>query len=247
MHRLALITPLVLLFGPLVSAQEPEQFVIHQGVGDSVANAQQTEFMQMLLVIMKKGAMMDGDDGWFKPSRSRYGWKWLAAQFDADKNGKITRKEFGGPDDLFARLDRDRDGTLAETDFDWSESSPYWRQFSQANMWLRQVGDNGKLSREQWLKLFDKYSQKKDYLTVDDVRAMLNPPRPPSGGMGKMPSKAILLKGLATGELGSASEGPRLGRRAPDFTLSTHDGRRTITLSKFKYQKPVVLIFGSFT
>lgn len=247
MHRLALIIPFILFFGPPVAAQEREQFVIHHGVGDSMANAQQTEFMQMLLVILKKGAMMDGDDGWFKPGQSRYSWNRLAAQFDADKNGKISRKEFGGPADLFDRLDRDRDGTLAESDFDWSESSPYWRQFSQANMWLRQVGDNGKLTREQWLKLFDKFSQSKDYLTADDVRALLNPPRPPGGGMGKMPTKATLLKGLATGELGSASEGPKLGQRAPDFTLVTHDGRRTVTLSKFKNRKPVVLVFGSFT
>lgn len=249
MHRLTFITSFMLLFGPLVAAQEPEEFVIHRGLGDSIASAQQTEFMQMLLVILKKGAMMDGDDGWFKPGQSRYNWKWLAAQLDANKDGKITRKEFGGPADLFDRLDRDRNGTLTEADFDWSESSPYWRQFSQANQWVRQVGDNGKLTRDQWLKLFDKYSQKKDYLNADDVRAMLNPPRPPGAGGGppKLPSKTILLKGLATGELGSASEGPKLGQRAPDFTLVTHDGRRTITLSKFKNRKPVVLVFGSFT
>ena len=70
MHRLTFITSFMLLFGPLVAAQEPEEFVIHRGLGDSIASAQQTEFMQMLLVILKKGAMMDGDDGWFKRRRS---------------------------------------------------------------------------------------------------------------------------------------------------------------------------------
>ena len=62
-----------------------------------------------------------------------------------------------------------------------------------------------------------------------------------------MPTKAILLKGLAAGELGSGSEGPRLGQLAPNFTLATPDGRKSITLSKFRYQKPVVIVFGSFT
>ena len=57
----------------------------------------------------------------------------------------------------------------------------------------------------------------------------------------------VLLQGLLTGELGSLYEGPRLGQRAPDFTLVTHDARQTVTLSKFRNDKPVVLIFGSFT
>jgi hypothetical protein len=237
MRRFVLILPIVLVLAPVVSAQD---------LGESVESAFQTEFMQMLQVILKKGAMMSGDDGWFKPGQSRYSWKWLAGQCDADKNGKIARQEFGGPKDLFDRLDRDRNGTITPADLDWSESSPYWRQFSQANQWIRMVGDEGKLTREEWLKLFDKYSERKGYLNADDVRAMLNPPRSPRG-MGKLPSKKILLKGLATGELGSASEGPKIGQRAPDFTLATHDGRRTITLSKFRNKKPVVLIFGSFT
>ena len=41
-----------------------------------------------------------------------------------------------------------------------------------------------------------------------------------------------------------------VGQKAPDFTLPTHDGKNTVTLSKLvgtKQSKPVVLIFGSFT
>ncbi len=165
------------------------------------------------------------------------------------RTAKSLRKEFGGPTELFDRLDRDRNGTITPADLDWSESSPYWRQFSQANQWIGQVGNEGKLTREEWQKLFDKFSERKSYMNADDVRAMLNPPRPPGAlrGPGKLPSKKILLKGLASGELGSASEGPKIGQRAPDFTLATHDGRRTIALSNFRNKKPVVLVFGSFT
>lgn len=37
------------------------------------------------------------------------------------------------------------------------------------------------------------------------------------------------------------------GRRAPDFTLGTLDGQETVTLSSFAGNKPVALIFGSYT
>jgi hypothetical protein len=41
--------------------------------------------------------------------------------------------------------------------------------------------------------------------------------------------------------------GPRVGDKAPDFKLKTKDGQREVQLSSFKVQKPVVLVFGSFT
>ena len=37
------------------------------------------------------------------------------------------------------------------------------------------------------------------------------------------------------------------GVLAPDFTLSSPDGRETFTLSSFAGEKPVALIFGSYT
>ena len=61
------------------------------------------------------------------------------------------------------------------------------------------------------------------------------------------PSPLILLKGFATGELGSIHEGPALGEKAPEFTLRTQDGNDEFRLSQFRGKKPVVLIFGSFT
>jgi hypothetical protein len=39
----------------------------------------------------------------------------------------------------------------------------------------------------------------------------------------------------------------QVGAAAPDFTLPTADGKGQVTLSRFKGQKPVVLIFGSHT
>ena len=42
---------------------------------------------------------------------------------------------------------------------------------------------------------------------------------------------------------GSLSE----GGQAPDFTLSTHDHASRVTLSSHRGQRPVVLVFGSYT
>lgn len=37
------------------------------------------------------------------------------------------------------------------------------------------------------------------------------------------------------------------GQLAPDFTLATHDGAARVALSSFRGQRPVVLVFGSYT
>lgn len=42
-------------------------------------------------------------------------------------------------------------------------------------------------------------------------------------------------------------EAPEVGAEAPDFTLKTRDGGGSIRLSQFEGDKPVVLIFGSWT
>ena len=66
-------------------------------------------------------------------------------------------------------------------------------------------------------------------------------------GGGGMPPSELLMEALFRGELGSPYEGPRVGRRAPLFTLPTHDGKQVIALEDHLRRKPVVLIFGSFT
>ena len=43
------------------------------------------------------------------------------------------------------------------------------------------------------------------------------------------------------------AQAPKAGDRAPDFELADISGKHTIKLSNFQANKPVVLIFGSFT
>jgi peroxiredoxin len=40
---------------------------------------------------------------------------------------------------------------------------------------------------------------------------------------------------------------PKVGDTAPDFTLFDVDGKESVTLSHFRGEKPVALIFGSYT
>ena len=39
----------------------------------------------------------------------------------------------------------------------------------------------------------------------------------------------------------------RIGDPAPDFSLTTEEKRQTVTLDTFRGQRPVVLVFGSYT
>jgi len=43
------------------------------------------------------------------------------------------------------------------------------------------------------------------------------------------------------------AKAPKAGDLAPDFTLSDVSGTKSVTLSDFRGQKPVVLVFGSYT
>jgi hypothetical protein len=191
---------------------------------------------------------MGAGDGWFHPRQSRYDWKWLAARFDTNRDGKITPKEFKGPAELFARLDRDRDGVITAEDFDWSERSSYVRQMGMVSQWMYRIdtSSNGRISKHEWDDFFQKAAKGKDHLTPEDLREALMQMPKRTGPPARF-NPLILLAGLATGELGSFIEGPGIGEKAPNFTLSTHDGKQSISLSDHRGKKPVVLIFGSFT
>ena len=219
---------------------------------DALAPFAQREAVQMMSAVLA-GSQMSSGEGWFHPGQSRYGWEWLISKYDANQDGVITQAEFEGPADSFERLDRDGDGDLKPDDFDWSDRSPFMRQQGTANQLFARIdrSSNGRISSEEWQKAFEKLAGKKAYLTREDLRAALFPPPPRPEIMAMMmregPSQTTLLKGIFSGELGSMCEGPAIGKQAPDFELETEDGKRKIRLADFRGQKPVVLIFGSFT
>ena len=145
------------------------------------------EFVQMATALAGGSDMSRPGDGWFKPSQSRYTWKWLAARYDKDRDGKVTEKELGAPAELFARLDRNGDGSVTEGDLDWSGSSlasmTFMGKFMPAiQTFQRNDRDsNGKVSRAEWDKLFDQLAKGKDFLIPEDLQELLSPPRPAGG------------------------------------------------------------------
>jgi hypothetical protein len=246
----------------------------------------------MFWSIVTKGADMGPGTGWFHPGQTRLGWAEVAAALDADKDGKITPAEWRGPAAGFARADRDGNGSITAEDLDWTPRSPYMMNVMMSRQRFGQLdgNSNGKVSREEFLRLFEQAAKGKDHLVPEDLVALFatappggrrpgagGPPggAPPSGGPGNAaaanaagrpgsprgaapqgprgagaegpPSRLVLLKGLFSGEIGSPYEGPSIGQEAPDFLLASADGKDQVRLSAFRGQKPVVLIFGSFT
>src|SRR5262249_9507454 len=165
--------------------------------------------------------------------------------------GSFSAKEFGGPKELFARLDRNGDGVVNAEDFDWSERSAYLRQTMPAQMLFRRIDrdSNGRVSKAEWEALYKQLAGEKGYVTPEDLSRLFQPPARPTSpppGAGMPPAK-VLIKGVFEGELGSISEGPGLNNQGPDFTLPTFDGKGKIGLADYRGHKPVVLIFGSFS
>jgi thiol-disulfide isomerase/thioredoxin len=207
------------------------------------------EAARMLIAILR-GSQMGPGDGWFGPADSRYSWKWLANYCGVDPaKGGIPRKSFRGPENCFARLDRNKDGVITPDELDWSERNPYVQMSYMANRLFRKLNaeGNARLTKDELLQFFEKASQGKDYVSSDDFRDALLAGM--SGGFqpGDAPSPPVLIRGLFAGEIGSMNEGPKLNEPAPHFTLKTVDGRDTVQLAKLLGSKPVVLVFGNFT
>jgi thiol-disulfide isomerase/thioredoxin len=109
---------------------------------------------------------------------------------------------------------------------------------------------NGKLTREEFEAFFERADRGgTGFLSLSDSQDLFNPPprgRGSSGGS-QGPTRRTLLKGLFAQEIGSLQPGPKVGERAPDFTLRAVGGDEEVTLSKLVGPKPVVLVFGNFT
>jgi thiol-disulfide isomerase/thioredoxin len=213
--------------------------------------ARRPEAIKMLTAILR-GDTMSGAGGWFGPAQTRYTWKWLADLHGVDPaKGEITTDTFRGPEALFARLDRDGNGRIAADDFDWSDRSPYVMQTRMTTQVFRRMNakGDGKLTKEELEAFFERAAKGKEFVTPDDLRAVLFPPSAGAGGFapGDAPKMETLVRGLYAGEIGSIHEGPKVGAAAPDFALKTFDGKDTVRLSKLTGKKPVVLVFGNFT
>ncbi|HZZ77769.1 MAG TPA: deiodinase family protein [Gemmataceae bacterium] len=205
----------------------------------------QPEAVRMLLAILRN--QMNGESGWFGPAETRYNYAWLAKRCGADK--AIPRSKFPGPDSAFQLLDRNKDGRITANDLDWSDRNPDVQMLALTNRVYRKLNTagNGRLTKDDLAKFFEQAAKGKDFLSLEDFRDAMMAGQ--SGGFlpGDAPTLPILVRGLYEGSLGSMSEGPKVEQTAPDFTLKTVDGKKSITLSKVIGKKPVVLVLGNFT
>jgi hypothetical protein len=77
--------------------------------------------------------------------------------------------------------------------------------------------------------------------------AMLQPPEVFGRIMSKLPTVAYFLFPFEPMWLMARKGRLKVGDAAPDFALKTADSAQVVSLSSFRGQKPVVLIFGSHT
>jgi len=211
------------------------------------------EWFSMLVDILT-GSQLGPGDGWFRKAvaQTRYHWKAVSAELDTNGDNVISRTEFGGSDADFARLDRDRDGALTPSDFDFSAHA-LTPSLGMMTFYQADRDGNGKVTRAEFEALFRAMGgDDTGFLSLSDFQeAFAMPRRRPGSGGGSSPSagptKTTLVRGLFRQEIGSLQAGPALDMTAPDFRLKTVDGREEKTLSKLIGPKPVVLIFGNFT
>jgi len=62
-----------------------------------------------------------------------------------------------------------------------------------------------------------------------------------------MPSTVHYIKKEKAWQKKYDARAPKVGDRAPDFELTDVSGEQQVRLSDFRDQKPVALVFGSFT
>lgn len=209
-----------------------------------------SEAARMLATVRRGDALRSGI-GWYDPGQTRYGWSWFSGRYDADGDKRIGKPELKA--EPFARLDRDRDGSVTADDFDWSDRSDWAKQNGVSLRLFRAIDrdGSGKVTEEEMLGYFKKLSAEKGHVTPDDLRDALLQAAAVESGKGKGKAKRAndegWMKGLLASDLGSPFDGPRVGTAAPDFTLATPDGKTKVTLSDSRDKRPVVLIFGSFT
>jgi alkyl hydroperoxide reductase subunit AhpC len=213
------------------------------------------EAISMLIAILLDDNMGAGG-GWFKPAEMKRNWAWLAAKYQIDDFDSLTRSDFEGDEALFVRLDRNGDGRLEAADFNWTMNSPWMREASMMNGIFRMfdLDNNAKLSKDEMLAFLERISEGQEEAGIDGFRRAFPIGRSGAGGgpnsgylRGDEPTKERLIRGFFSSEVGSHSEGPRLGEKAPDFELSTFDRKQKVKLSELVGTKPIVLIFGNYT
>lgn len=213
-------------------------------------------------------AILKGDDiksgkGWYTGAERRHDWTWLEKTFpEAAAEYRIAREEIPQLDeDSFDRIDRNGDEEITPADFAFSKN-PLLEDDSPANGIFSRLDDdsNGRLTMAELERWFERSAGGTEFLSAAELKAALGlnpkPPRSRNASNPRPDRRWEMFSMLLTGELGSFAQGPELDSEAPelDLPLVAHDEEgglqltdRFIKLADCRGDRPVVLIFGSFT
>lgn len=204
-----------------------------------------SEAIKMLDAILS-GSQLSPSEGWFAVAKTqtRFTWDYVRTRYDMDKDGQVSPEEFGAEQE-FQIIDKNRDKVLTEVDLEWkpeAKTPPGLLLFMQAD-----EDGNGKVTRAEFEKLFERYDESENgFLALDEAKNRLDLPENRNEPRPDKPSQSTLVMGLKGQEIGSLQAGPKVDEIAPDFTLTSLDGKE-VSLWKEIGNQPIVLIFGNFT
>lgn len=207
----------------------------------------------IMLTDILSGKPMKANSGWFKPSQSRLGWKWFAQKFDRNQDAKVSRSEAKDFAKVFDAIDQNGDGGITAVDFNWDDVSHVGpSKPSEALFFMLDRDSNGRVDQREIMQMMAGLDEERNgYLTPDEFAKgfsmfdKLPAKKPKAPARKEDPNR--MLNMLFSGELGTLTDGPKLGQLAPDFELPLLKGTSKVKLSKFRGDKIVVLNFGSFT
>jgi len=161
--------------------------------------------------------------------------------FQADEEvATLDREELSWS---FGEYDDDHDGQVTEAEFDALAEDKQVKIPSEYGLGRMMTGDF-----QPWTALVEGIDQDEDLLLSSTEVEAFYDERDDGDGIWTLQSRTRPTSASASSEdPGEPVSGAKVGTVAPDFSLSPPDGGEAVTLSSFKGDKPVALIFGSYT
>ncbi|MHC4959986.1 MAG: EF-hand domain-containing protein [Planctomycetota bacterium] len=142
-------------------------------------------------------------------------------RYDENKDGKVTKEEFGGPERMFDRLDANKDGVVTKAEAKGMRRRGGGGTGTNRVLALLDTDRDGDVSRSEWDAFFKKADENDD-------------------GILQKPEMEAALSGRKLHD-----PAPKVGDAAPKVSAVSLADKRKVDLSKPK--RTTVLVFGSWT